>query len=47
MFIRFTVRVFREGFTISVCASFPFGFDGGMWDLILLVPDHGISVYKQ
>ena len=23
-----------------VCASFPFGFDGGMWDLIVLVHDH-------
>ena len=24
-------------------ASFPFGFECGIWDLILLVPDHGIS----
>ena len=23
---------------VSVCLSFPFGFEGGMWDLIALVP---------
>ena len=22
------------------CASLPFGFEGGMWDLIVLNPDH-------
>ena len=22
---------------VCVCASFPFGFEGGMWDLIVLV----------
>ena len=25
---------------VFVCPSFPFGFEGGMWDLILFVPDH-------
>ena len=25
-----------------VCASFPFGFEGGMWDLI---PDHCLSIF--
>ena len=28
-----------------VCASFPFGFEVGMWDLIVLVTDHCISFY--
>ena len=43
LFIRFTVRVFSERLTICVCASFPFGFGGGMWDLIVVVPDHCLS----
>ena len=38
LFIQFSVRVFRERLSISVCASFPFGFEGGMWD-------HRISTY--
>ena len=45
VFIRFSVPVFRE---LSVCVrvllsvlfSFPFGFEGGMLDLIILIPDH-------
>ena len=28
-----------------VCASLPFGFEGGMWDLIVLNPDHCFSIY--
>ena len=28
-----------------VCLSFPFGFECGMWDLILLIQDHCLSVY--
>ncbi|MBV2113371.1 MAG: hypothetical protein KUF82_20660 [Candidatus Thiodiazotropha sp. (ex Ctena orbiculata)] len=32
LFIRFTV-----------CASFPFGFEGGMWDLVVFVPGHCLS----
>ena len=23
-----------------VCLSFPFDFEGGMWELIVLIPDH-------
>ena len=23
-----------------MCPSFPFGFEGGIWDFIVLVPDH-------
>ena len=31
------MRVFRE------CLST--GFEGGMWDLIVLIPDHCLSIY--
>ena len=36
---------FRERLSICVYASFPFGFEAGMWDLIVLVPDHCPSFY--
>ena len=26
-------------------SSFRFGFEGGMWDLIVLIPDHCHSIY--
>ena len=45
MFIRFTVRDFRGHLSVHVSASFPFGFEGGMWDLMVLVPDHCLSFY--
>ena len=35
MFIRFTVRVFRERSSICVCSYCPFGFEGGIWDFLL------------
>ena len=28
-----------------VCPSFPFGFVGGIWDLVVLIPDHCLSIY--
>ena len=28
-----------------VCPSFPFGTEGGMWDVIILIPDHCLSIY--
>ena len=28
------------GFVSFKCDSFPFGFEGGAWDLIVLTPDH-------
>ena len=28
------------GFVSFECDSFPFGFEGGAWDLIALTPDH-------
>ena len=40
LFIRFAVRVLRRRLSICECASFPFGFEGGMGDLIVLVPDY-------
>ena len=41
------MRVFRERLIISVRDSFPFGFEGGMWDSIVyyLVPDRFLSFY--
>ena len=41
--IRVTVRVFREHLQNFACVSFfPFGIDYGMWDMIVLIPDHSI-----
>ena len=45
MFIRFTLCVFCERLSISVSHSFPFGFEGGMWDLIVSIPGHCLSIY--
>ena len=28
-----------------MCASYPFGFDCGILDLIVLIPDHCVSIY--
>ena len=35
----YTVHVFRERLSVFVC-PFPFGFESGMWDLIVLIPNH-------
>ena len=37
------MRVFHERLSICVYVSFPFGIEGGIWDLIVLVPDHCLS----
>ena len=37
--------VFRKLLSIYVFSYFPFGFEGRMWDLIVLVPDHCLSFY--
>lgn len=34
------VLVLRKRLSICMSASFPFGFEGEMWNLIILVPDH-------
>ena len=44
---RFTVRVFQERMSICVCASFRIGFEGGMWGLMVLVPDYRLSSVCQ
>ena len=45
LFIRFAVRVFVK-VNQFLCASFlPLGFEGGMWELIVLILDHCISIY--
>ena len=36
---------FRKLLSIYVFSSFPFGFEGRMWDLIVSVPDHCLSFY--
>ena len=40
LFIRFTASAFCKLPSIYVFSYFPFGFEGRMWDLIVLVPDH-------
>ena len=45
-FILFIVRVFRERLSIfCVYPSFRFGFEGKMWDVIVLIPDSCLSIY--
>ena len=41
--LQFAVHVCRECLSICVYAFFPFDFEGGMWDLIVLVPDHCLN----
>ena len=43
LFIRFTASAFRKLLSVYVFSYFPFGFEGRMWDLIVSVPDHGLS----
>ena len=45
LFIRFTASAFRKLLSVYVFSYFPFGFEGGMWDLIVSVPDHRLSFY--
>ena len=45
LFIRFTAKAFRKLLSVYVFSYFPFGFAGRMWDLIVSVPDHGLSFY--
>ena len=37
--------ILRGGLSICECASCPFGFEGGMWDLLVLVQDYCLSSY--
>ena len=45
LFIRFTAIVFCKLLSVYVFSYFPFGFEGRMWDLIVLVPDHCLFFY--
>ena len=36
---------FEIVYQIFVCPSFPFGIEGGMWDVIVLIRDHCLSIY--
>ena len=46
LFIRFTVYVsFVNVYHLFVSVFFPFGFESGVWDLIVLVPGHCLSLY--
>ena len=42
---RFTVRVFRECLSVCMSASLPFGFEGGIRDLIVLYQKN--SAYRD
>ena len=39
------LRAFRKLLSIYVFSYFPFGFEGKIWDPIVSVPDHCLSVY--
>ena len=41
----FTACAFRKLLSIYVFSSFPFGFEGRIWDLIVPVSDHCLSFY--
>ena len=40
------MRVFRECLSTFVCVLLSLlGIEGGMWDVIILIPDHCLSIY--
>ena len=41
----FLEKSFCERLSVCVCASSPVGFEGRMWDLIVLVLDNCLSIY--
>ena len=44
--IRLTARVFHGRLVkFRMCPSFSFGIEVGMWDVIVLIPDHCPSIY--
>ena len=45
LFIRFTASAFRKLRSVYVFSYFHFGFESRMWDLIVSVPDHCLSLY--
>ena len=47
LFIWFAASAFRKLPSIYVFSNFPFGFEGGMWDLIVSVHNHCLSFYFE
>ena len=46
LFILLTVSFFRKRLSSFVCVFLSlFGIEGGMWDVIVLIPDHCLSIY--
>ena len=45
MFIRLNERVLFERLSVCAYASFPFSLGGGVWDSIVLITDHCLSIY--
>ena len=45
LFIWLPVHIFPECLSVCVCASFPFSYEAGKRDLILLVPDYCLSFH--
>ena len=43
MFILLSLHIFRERLPICACALLSFGFEGGIWNLIVLVPNRCLS----
>ena len=46
LFIRFTGSAFRKLLSFYVFSYFSFGFEGRMWDLIVLIPDLSAERYS-
>ena len=47
LIIRFTVRGFRIFCYFRHWTSFPFDFEGGVENLIILIPDHCLLFYSE
>ena len=45
LFSVYCACLLRTFMNLFVCASFPFGFEGGMWYLIVLIPDRCLYIY--
>ena len=43
----FHVYVSRKLLSNFVYPSLPFGIEGGVWDVIVLIPDHCLSIYFE
>ena len=39
------MRLFCERVSVCACNYFPFGFEGGVGDLIVMIPHHCLSIY--